>query len=142
MSDTSPAGLADIDPFAITRDVPVDVMVPEEVADAPAMHALRVDKDNVLQAAKIMIDLVEREESRIVPALQRLRIEPMAQDPVSSAAAEAWNRILLDDPGSYTERVTRYLRNLHELIRNLIDTAKGYGYTEDQITAVLNAAPA
>jgi hypothetical protein len=142
MADTPQQGLTDVDPFAITRDVPLDVMVPEEVADAPAMHALRVHPDNVLQTAKVMIDLLEREESTIVPALQRLRIEAMAQDPVSSAAAEAWNRILLDDPDSYTERVTRYLRNLHDLVHNLIDTAKGYGYTEDQISAVLEAVPA
>lgn len=132
-------GQQDVDPFEITKNVPVDVMVPEEVADVPGSHALHVDNDKLLQVAKIMIRLVEREESKIIQLLPQLRVEPMGNDPVSTHAATAWNLRLLDGEDSYRVRVLKYLQNLRTLVDNLLDTARANGYTEEQISAMMDS---
>lgn len=128
-----------VDPFAVSKAVPVDEMAPMEVAAVPAKHGIVVDKDNVLQATKIIAAAVEREQPKVLRRLGELRVEPMAGDPISVEAAQAWNGALLDDPDSYRAKVSEYLDGLGTLVENLVSTAKEYGYTEDDIAAVMNS---
>lgn len=128
-----------VDPFAASKAVPVDEMAPMEVAAVPTKQGIQVDKDNILQATKIVASAVEREQPKVVRLLAELRVEPMAGDPISVEAAHAWNDALLDDPDSYRAKVSEYLDGLGALVDNLVATAKEYGYTEDDIAAVMNS---
>lgn len=133
---------ANVDPFAVSTAVPVDEMVPMEVAAVPVKHGIKVNEGNILQAAKIIATVLEREQAKVEHHLMALRIEPMAGDPVSVEAAEAWNRALLDGPDSYRARVVDYLLGLNTLVSNITDSAKQYGYNEDDIAAVMNSITA
>lgn len=95
--------------------------------------SITVNKDNVLQAAKIISDVLNSEGRDIQQNLARLSIAPPAQDVVSVQAAQQWNARLVTDPDSYANRVNQYLQSLQQVADNLKTTALNYGYTEDQI---------
>ena len=95
--------------------------------------SITVSKDNVLQAAQIINDVLNSEGRDIQQNLARLSIAPPAQDVVSVQAAQQWNARLVTDPDSYANRVNQYLQSLQQVADNLRATALNYGYTEQQI---------
>lgn len=105
-----------------------------ELSAVPQTAAsITVNSDNVLQAAKIINDVLNSEGRNIQQNLARLSIAPPAQDVVSVQAAQQWNARLVTDPDSYANRVNEYLQSLQQVADNLKTTALNYGYTEQQI---------
>lgn len=94
-----------------------------------------VNKDNVLAAGKIIESHVEALHDTCRDSIRDLRIDPPGTDDVSVRMARAWNDLLLGDDDSFRERVMDYLYSLKKLTVQLADSAKAYGYTEDEITA-------
>ncbi|HJP77081.1 MAG TPA: hypothetical protein VJ914_22625 [Pseudonocardiaceae bacterium] len=105
----------------------------ELTAVPQAAASITVNQDNVLQAAKIISDVLNNEGRNIQQNLARLSIAPPAQDVVSVQAAHQWNARLVTDPDSYANRVNQYLQSLQQVADNLATTAQNYGYTEQQI---------
>lgn len=107
-----------------------------ELSSIPQTAAsITVNHDNVLQAAKIINDVLNNEGRNIQQNLSRLSVAPPAQDVVSVQAAVQWNARLVTDPDSYANRVNQYLQSLQQVADNLATTALNYGYTEDQVAA-------
>jgi ribosomal protein L10 len=105
-----------------------------ELSAVPQTAAsITVNSGNVLQAAKIINDVLNSEGRDIQQNLARLSIAPPAQDVVSVQAAQQWNARLVTDPDSYANRVNQYLQSLQQVADNLKTTALNYGYTEQQI---------
>jgi hypothetical protein len=92
-----------------------------------------VTKDNVLAAARIIETQADALFKTFRGARDELRIEPPGSDDVSSRIAPAWNDRLVDGDDSYAERISAYVVGLRKLAVQLGDSAKAYGYTEDQI---------
>ena len=130
------------DPFdaASQAAVPLPEIAVPEIKDAPVAQTITVNRDNVLAAAKIIQGALDSESTVILGYLQKMRIKPAGGDPVSTECADAWNTRLLDADDSYANRVGAYLGGLRQLVQNLVDTAKRYGYGEQEIIAALQAA--
>ncbi|HEX4224847.1 MAG TPA: hypothetical protein VHZ97_20940 [Pseudonocardiaceae bacterium] len=113
-----------------------------ELASVPQTAAsITVNQDNVLQAARIINDVLNNEGRDIQQNLARLAIAPPAQDVVSVQAAQQWNARLVTDPDSYANRVNQYLQSLQQVADNLSATALNYGYTEQQVADAFKQTP-
>lgn len=95
----------------------------------------KVNQHNVLAAAKIIDSQADALHHVWRDAIRDMRIDPPGTDDVSLRMADAWNDRLLSDEDSYANRVAQYVTSLKKLAVQLGDTAKQYGYTEDQIKA-------
>jgi formiminotetrahydrofolate cyclodeaminase len=111
-----------------------------ELSSVPQVANITVNKDNVLQAAKIIQDLIDNEGNDILATLRALKVDAPGADLVSKRAAQQWNQRLADDPDSFKARVTQYLGTLNTLVSNLQTSAKQYGYTDEQIAAAFSQA--
>jgi uncharacterized protein YutE (UPF0331/DUF86 family) len=94
-----------------------------------------VSRDNVLAAARIVENQADALMDLWQINVQDLRIDPPGTDDVSVAMAAAWNDRLVSDEDSYKNRVKDYVVGLKKLAVQLGDTAKAYGFSEDEITA-------
>lgn len=111
--------------------------VAHDLAGMPTASDIAVDRENVLQAAKIIQDVLDSHGERLLRSLQTLTVTPPAEDPVSTEAAQAWNDRLVNDEDSFANRVREYLTGLQNLVVNLTETARNYGYNDDEIGAML-----
>ncbi|MCE7005302.1 hypothetical protein LWC34_21080 [Kibdelosporangium philippinense] len=112
-------------------------MVPEVLPEAPASTAtMKVNHDNVLAAAKIIQAQIDALNDTFSSHGRSLMIEATADDPVSVDAAEAWNYRLVLADDSYAARITEYVGSLRKLMTQLRDSAKTYGFNEQDIAAV------
>jgi hypothetical protein len=119
----------------VSRGVNAAFQQVENLAQAVGSGTFTVNKDNVLAAGKIIESQVDALQDKWRLAVNNLRIEAPGTDDVSINVARAWNELLLQNDDSYRNRVGDYLAGLRKLVVQLGDTAKAYGYTEDQITA-------
>ena len=94
-----------------------------------------VTKDNVLAAAKIIQTQAEALRDKLSDASRELRIDAPGDDDVSIRIAPAWNAILLDRPDSYAMRIQQYVDGLQNLAQQCVESAKTYGYTDEQVAA-------
>jgi hypothetical protein len=94
-----------------------------------------VNQHNILAAARIIDSQADALRDRWKVARKDLVVEAPGTDDVSTRIAPAWNDRLVDDDDSYANRVREYILGLKKLAVQLADTAKSYGYTEDQIEA-------
>jgi hypothetical protein len=94
-----------------------------------------VNRDNVLAAAKIIESQADALQDLWWDRSRELRIEPPGEDDVSTRMALAWNDILVENEDSYRNRIKDYVIGLKKLAAQLGDTAKAYGYTEEEISA-------
>ena len=107
----------------------------DRATQAASSGTFTVTKDNVLAAARIIETQADALFRRAKDAVRDLRIEPPGGDDVSTRIAPAWNDRLVFDDDSYANRIMEYVGGLRKLAVQLGDTAKSYGYTEDQIEA-------
>lgn len=119
----------------VSRGVNAAFQQVENLAQAVGSGTFTVNKDNVLAAGKIIESQVESLQDVWRDNFRELRIVPPGNDDVSVGLAVAWNARLVENDDSYRERVKDYVAGLRKLIVQLGDTAKAYGYTEDQIAA-------
>ncbi|MGH3759537.1 hypothetical protein [Actinophytocola sp.] len=94
-----------------------------------------VNQHNVLAAARIIESQADALMDTWKNARRDMNIEPPGSDDVSMRIAPAWNDRLVSDEDSYANRVGAYITGLKKLAVQLGDTAKAYGFTEDQIEA-------
>jgi hypothetical protein len=94
-----------------------------------------VDQHNILAAARIIEAQADALFETWRNARRDMRIDPPGSDDISTRIAPAWNDRLLADDDSYANRVREYITGLKKLAVQLGDTAKAYGFTEDQIDA-------
>jgi hypothetical protein len=102
--------------------------------------SITVNHDNVLQAAKIISDVLAEQGYTISQNFENLRVSPPGTDVVSRKAAAQWNALVITNPDSYQSRVQQYLQSLQQLAGTLANQAKQYGYSEDQIAASFSQA--
>lgn len=103
----------------------------------PAGGQFVVNHDNVLAAAKIIQTQADSLDELLRAAQSDLRVDQPGEDIVSTKVAEAWNDLLLINDDSYVARVAEYVAGLNNLVLQLTDSAKAYGYNEQDIAAAL-----
>jgi hypothetical protein len=101
-----------------------------------------VNKDNVLAAARIIESQADSLMERFRLIRRDLEVTPPGNDEVSVRMAAAWNDILLEDEDSYRNRIAAYIGGLRKLAVQLADTARAYGYSEDEISAAFRKSGA
>ncbi|OLF09469.1 hypothetical protein BLA60_20145 [Actinophytocola xinjiangensis] len=99
-----------------------------------------VNQDNVLAAARIIESQAEHLSRLLRLSKRGIRIEPPGSDDVSTRMSKAWNDRLLDDEDAYARRIGEYVLGLRKLAIQLGDTAKAYGYSEEQIEAAFRGS--
>lgn len=92
-----------------------------------------VTRDNVLAAGRIIESQADALQNVFVTRANSLRIDPPGDDDVSVRMSRAWNDILYTNEDSYRNRIRDYITGLRRLAVQLGDTAKAYGYTEEEI---------
>jgi len=101
-----------------------------------------VTPTNVLAAAKIIQTQADTLEKKLHDARPDLRVDPPGQDDVSVRVAPAWNALLLERDDSYANRISQYVDGLHKLAQQCAESAKAYGYTEEQVAAAFGGESA
>jgi hypothetical protein len=94
-----------------------------------------VNRDNVLAAGRIIESQADALQNVFVTRANSLRIDPPGDDDVSARMSRAWNDVLYTNEDSYRNRIKDYITGLKRLAVQLGDTAKAYGYTEEEIDA-------
>lgn len=107
----------------------------EKAARGVTSGTFTVNQHNVLAAARIIEIQADALRRTWRDARRDMRIDPPGSDDVSTRIAPAWNDRLLAAEDSYANRVLEYITSLKKLAVQLGDTAKAYGYTEEQIEA-------
>jgi hypothetical protein len=107
------------------------------MGSGPASGQFVVNHDNILAAAKIIQSQVDSLGTLVSDAGFDLPIDQPGDDIVSTKVAEAWNDLLIFNDDSYIARINEYVVGLTNLVQQLKDTAKTYGYNEEEITAAL-----
>lgn len=105
----------------------------EQATKGISSGTFTVNRENVLAAARIIETQIEALREKWRDGVKELRIKPPGTDDVSVRMAAAWNDLLLADDDSYRNRIADYLKGLENLKDQLADSAKAYGYTEEQI---------
>jgi hypothetical protein len=107
----------------------------DQVARGISSGTFTVSQENVLAAARIIETQADELQDLWLNSVGRLKVAPPGDDDVSVRMARAWNDLLIGDDDSYKNRVKEYVVSLRKLAVQLGDTAKAYGYSEDEISA-------
>jgi uncharacterized protein YcfJ len=101
-------------------------------------QTFHVNKDTVLKAGKIIQDQAAKLRPELTEAKRTLRVhvDGASAGIVSQDIASLWNKRLTTDHDSYVQRIAQYIENLEKLAEQLQQSAKQYGYTEEEITSV------
>lgn len=120
-----------------TLDYVKDMFGIVDKAVANTSGQFSVTPANVLAAAKIIGAQADDLRSKVVDASDQLKVAPPGEDEVSVRMAKAWNALLVDNDDSYKSRAQQYVDGLTNLVTQLQESARTYGYTEDEIAAAL-----
>lgn len=96
-----------------------------ETPTAPSSPGLTVERENMLDAARIIEARADELHARFRRLKRTLVVEPPGQDAVSREAAGAWNYRLTMASESPAARVEQYLHTLRNLAESLRDNAPG-----------------
>ncbi|SEP76672.1 hypothetical protein SAMN05216188_101423 [Lentzea xinjiangensis] len=107
------------------------------LTSGPSTQSFHVNKDNVLKAGAIIQDQAEVLNRALKKAEARLDVDVDSASAgiVSANIAGLWNRRLTVGEDSYVGRIRKYVESLDGLSQQLRESAKQYGYTEEDITA-------
>lgn len=126
----------------VSRGVEAALRKAELATRGIASGTFTVNRDNVLAAGRI----IESQATALFEIwknnVENLRLDPPGEDDVSVRMADAWNDRLVSDEDSYKNRVKDYVLGLRKLAVQLGDTAKAYGYTEDEISSAFGQSGA
>jgi hypothetical protein len=118
----------------MARNVEAALQKAELATRGIASGTFTVNSDNVLAAGRIIESQADALQDLWLDCTRAMRIDPPGDDDVSVRMAAAWNDRLIGDDDSYKSRVKDYVVGLRKLAVQLGDTAKAYGYTEDEIS--------
>ncbi|TDV50673.1 hypothetical protein [Actinophytocola oryzae] len=107
----------------------------ERATSAITSGTFTVNRDNVLAAGRIIESQADALHNLWKFSISDMRVDPPGADDVSVRMAAAWNDRLIGDDDSYKNRVKDYFMGLKKLAVQLGDTAKAYGYSEEEIAA-------
>lgn len=96
-----------------------------------------VTRDNVLAAAHIIQNQADALQDKLDSARWDLPISAPGDDDVSKRIEPAWNALLVQNEDSYANRVQQYIDGLKKLAQQCSESAKAYGYTDDQVAGAL-----
>ncbi|MET9628257.1 hypothetical protein ABZX92_12415 [Lentzea sp. NPDC006480] len=104
----------------------------------PSTQTFHVNHDNVLKAGAIIQDQAKELRRALVTAQHDLRVyvDANSAGEVSANIAGLWNRRLTTDDDSYVGRIEKYVESLDHLGLQLKESAKQYGFTDEEITTV------
>ncbi|MGH3935982.1 MAG: hypothetical protein ACRDS1_13560 [Pseudonocardiaceae bacterium] len=108
---------------------------------APAAGpAFVVSRDEIL--AKHAALLTEADDFRkfLESIEDQLRMKPCGEDPVSLDVAQAVTYRVVDGPDSYYNVCRQWVDNLYQTAETLVEVAKQYGYTDEEIATSLRRA--
>jgi hypothetical protein len=97
----------------------------------------KVNKDNVLQVAKLVQDAADQLRQKVDERASQMRTAPAMGDPVSEDVANVFNYKLIDAEDSYVNRAYQFVQNWYDTVDQMKKTAHAYGYTEEQIEGAL-----
>ncbi|MFI6098573.1 hypothetical protein ACIA8G_23710 [Lentzea sp. NPDC051213] len=108
------------------------------LTSGPATQSFHVDKDNVLKAGTVIQDQADVLKRALISAQRKLEVHVNADSAgvVSANIAALWNRRLTTDEDSYVGRIVQYVESLENLAIQLKESAKQYGFTDEEITTV------
>lgn len=119
----------------VGRDVQAALHKADLATRAITSGTFTVNRDNVLAAGRI----IESQAEALMDIWKRrsrdLAIEAPGEDDVSIRMAQAWNELLYNSDDSYRNRIKDYIIGLRKLAVQLGDTAKAYGFSEEDISA-------
>jgi hypothetical protein len=99
--------------------------------------SFKVDKENVLQVAKLVQDAADQLRVKVDERASQMRTAPVMGDPVSADVANVFNHKLVDADDSYVNRAYQFVQNWYDTVDQMKKTAHAYGYTEEQIEGAL-----
>jgi hypothetical protein len=102
-------------------------------APATPTATLKVNHDNVLAAAKVIQSQIDSLSQVVDVHGPALIVDAAADDPVSRDVANAWNYRLVGAEDSYSARISDYVNSLLKLMSQLRDSAKTYGFSDQDI---------
>lgn len=108
------------------------------LTSGPSTQGFHVNKDNVLKAGTIIEGQSDSLKRALIKAKKELEVhvDAASAGEVSANIASLWNRRLMTDDDSYVGRITAYVTSLDNLSAQLKESAKNYGYTDDEIHTV------
>lgn len=108
------------------------------LTSGPSTQSFHVNKDNVLKAGAVIQDQAEVLKRELKNAKRRLLVHVDGQSAgmVSADIAALWNRRLTTDDDSYVGRIEQYVETLDALAVQLKESAKQYGFTDEEISTV------
>lgn len=106
------------------------------MTSGPSSQSFHVNKDNVLKAGVVIQDQAEVLNRALKAARRQLDVDVDASSAgiVSSNIAGLWNRRLTMGDESYVGRIQQYIDSLDKLSQQLRESAKQYGFTEEEVT--------
>lgn len=106
------------------------------LTSGPSTQSFHVNKDNVLKAGAIIQDqaAVLNRALKKAEAQLDVDVDGDAAGVVSANIAGLWNRRLTVGDDSYVGRIRQYITSLDGLSQQLRESAKQYGFTEEEIT--------
>lgn len=108
------------------------------MTSGPSTQSFHVNKDNVLKAGAVIQDQAKALQTALKKAQRELavHVDTDTAGVVSANIAGLWNRRLTTDNDSYVGRIEQYVVTLDNLAAQLKESAKQYGFTEEEITTV------
>jgi hypothetical protein len=89
------------------------------VPQVPGVRDIQVEPGKVLAVATVLEEQANALDDQLRQQLAALRIDPPAEDIVSTHAVDAWNQVIADGDSSYAHRVREYVAGLRELAHQL-----------------------
>ncbi|MFD5824580.1 hypothetical protein [Lentzea sp. NPDC060358] len=106
--------------------------VMDKLSAGPSTQQFHVEKDTVLKAGKVIHDQLLLLKDALGRTSAKLRIVSM-DGKVTSDVVNAWNDRLVFSEDSYVNRIQQYMKALEGLSDQLRESAKQYGYTDEEI---------
>lgn len=102
----------------------------------PSTQHFQVDRGNIMKAGQIIQDQASVLQEALIKAQRILEVDVdgKTEGIVSANIAAAWNQKLTVGDDSYVGRITQYVASLDGLATQLRESAKQYGFTDEEIT--------
>ncbi|HEX2299901.1 MAG TPA: hypothetical protein VHH34_15550 [Pseudonocardiaceae bacterium] len=100
--------------------------------------AFVVSPDEVLAKHAALLTEADEFQAFLDHIQDRLFMQPCGDDPVSHDVARVVTHRLVEAEGSYFNVCQQWVNNLYQTAEALAETARGYGFTDEDIAAALS----
>lgn len=116
-------------------DAPSSGHAPPRSAAGPAVV---VSRDEILAKRADLLTEADEFQTFLDRIQHRLVMQPCGDDPVSHDVARAVTHRLVETEDSYFSVCQRWVNNLYQTAEELTETARRYGFTDEDIAAALS----